>query len=734
MAHAWVASPGSNLAPAGLAAGRGAPLFVHWAVLFRAMLGAQHGRWLLWLPVALGAGVLAYFASPVEPPLWLGLGAFAPLGVAVWAAPRRPALAWLLGLLGAAWLGLGLAALHSARMPAALELPRNAVRAEGTIAAVEALPDGLRITLSGAVWPGLAEPAGRLVRVRLKADDPLHPVPGQRIALRAMLRAPSAPTHPGAWDFQRAAWFSGLGASGYALGHASLLPGEGRAPALAATRRAMESRIAAVLPGAPGAVAAALITGGQSAIPPAEMAAMRDSGLAHLLSVSGLHMTIVVGLVYALLRGGLALCPWLALRLDVKLPAALGALAAGGFYLVLSGNQIPMLRSFAMAALVTAALLAGRRAITLRGVAIAALIVLLIDPAAILGPSFQMSFAAVLALVAAHEALRPHLSVPENPRWWRRPLLVLAGLAATSLIAGLATTPFGLAHFGRLQLYGVAANMVAVPLTTFLVMPAGLAAVLAMPLGLEALPLTVMGWGVQAVLGIAQAVAAWPGATLASEPLPAWGAALVALGLCWLALWRGLLRALALPMLACGLLAGMVSPTPDALVSADGRLIALRAGGEVFVQRASGAQRFTADAWLRGWAEDAARPLPVAGGPPGLACDGASCRLSDRIALLRPPAAPSAGQRGRTRAAMPEAPCGQAALIISPEPVRGQCEGSRVIDRFTVWRDGAHAVWLTADGGVRVLSDRAHRGDRPWVPPRPTPRYQAESLPVASIE
>jgi competence protein ComEC len=731
VAHAWVATPSAVLGQAGLPAQARARAAAAFLEAFQAVLGAQHGRWLLWLPVALGAGVLGYFALDHEPALWLGLGALAPLGVGLWLAPRRPGMAWLLGLLGAAWLGFAIAGLHGARMPAALELPRTAIRAEGAVVLVEPLPEGLRVTLAGATWPGQTEPATRLIRVRLKTDDPARPEPGQRLALRAMLRAPSAPTHPGAWDFQRAAWFSGLGASGYALGRAEILPGQGAAPALSATRRAMEARIAAALPGAPGAVAAALVTGGQSAIPPASMAAMRDSGLAHLLSVSGLHMTIVVGLVYALLRGGLALWPWLALRLDVKLPAAIGALAAGGFYLVLSGNQIPMLRSFAMAALVTAALLVGRRAITLRGVAIAALVVLLLDPAAILGPSFQMSFSAVLALVAAHEWWRPRARVPENPRWWRRPLLVLAAMLMTSVIAGLATMPFGLAHFGRLQLYGVAANVLAVPITSFLVMPAGLAAALAMPFGLESVPLAVMGWGVELILAIARTVASWPGATMAAEPLPGWGAALAALGLCWLALWRGWLRALALPMLALGLSAGALTPAPHALVSADGRLVALRAGGEVFVQRHGSASRFVQEAWLRGWAEEGARALPAAGGPPGLHCDDATCRLSDRIALLRPPATLA---RNRTRVAMPEAPCGRAALIISPEPVRGDCPGSRVIDRFSVWRDGAHAVWLSADGGVQVVSDRAHRGDRPWVPPRPSPRYQADSLPVASIE
>jgi competence protein ComEC len=701
---------------------------------------AQQPNLALWLPVAMGCGILLYFQLTWEPPALLQAAFLPPLLTAAWLAGRRPWLSWCLGMLAAVLLGFGLAGWHAGRAPLPLDLPRSAIMLEGMVADIDRLPEGLRVTLTAVHWEGSA-PTTRHIRLRLRADEPLQLLPGQTIRLRALLRPPSAPTHPGAWDFQRAAWFSGLGGSGFALGHAVLLQGLGEPPPLAGLRASIEARVQAQIPGPAGAISAALITGGQSAIPPAEMTAMRDSGLAHLLSVSGLHIAIVMGLGFTLLRAGLALCPWLALRVNVKLPASLGALALGGFYMLLTGAEVPMQRSFAMAALVTLGLLIGRRALTLRGLAIAFAAVLALQPAAITGPSFQMSFAAVLALVAAWEWGRGHLRPQAGTPWWRRACLVFVASLLTSLLAGAATTPFGLHHFGRLQLYGVAANALAVPLTSLVIMPSAMLATLLMPLGLEGLPLRVTALGVEGVLAIAHVVAGWPGAALSATPLPGWGLGLCALGLVWLAMWRGAARAGGAALLVIGMASGGASPVPDALISADARLIALRnAQGDVFVERAAGAPRFTRDAWLRGWGEAEAAAMPARGGEGGLDCQDGLCRLrlsadGPLLAIMRhTPTAPrgrAAGRRETVPAA--EAPCGAAAIILSPEPVRGRCDGSVVVDRFSVWRDGAHAVWLTTAGPV-VVSDRAARGDRPWVPPRPLPRWTPDNLPMASSE
>lgn len=696
-----------------------------------ALAEAERLRLALWLPVAFAGGIALYFALDTEPPAAWRWWAAPPVLLALALLPRFPLAAWLAGLPAAVALGAALASWQAGRQPPMPELPRGAAVLSGTVLRVDLLPeDGRRLTLGAPSLDG-GPALERHLRLRLRDEDPARPAPGDQVRVRALIRPPAAPAWPGGWDFQRAAWFSGLGGSGFAIGRAEVTraPGESAAPPLSGLRATIEERVAAALPGPTGAIAAALLAGGQSAIPPADMGAMRDSGLAHILSVSGLHVAIVMGLAFAVVRALLALVPPLALRWPVKALAALAALAAGAFYMVLTGSQVPMQRSLAMAALATLALLAGRRALTLRAWALAFLGVLAIDPSSLMGPSFQMSFAAVLALVAGWEALRPRIAaIPAERHWRRRAIGWAFGLVGTSLLAGAATTPFGLHHFGRIQAYGVVANALAVPVTSVLVMPAGMAAALLMPLGLEGWALAPMGWGIEAILWIAREVAAWPGAALAVPPIPAWGLGLAALGMLWLCLWRTRWRWLGVPAIAVGMLSGQVARPPDLLVSADARLIALRvAEGTVLVQRQSGASALTRDSWLRLWGETAPmRPFPQGAGTEAggaIACTRGACRLrptgGSEVVLLRgdPPA---------------EA-CATAALVVSTEPVRGRC-AARVVDRFAVWRHGPHAIWLDRGAGLRVVSDRAWRGARPWVPPEPVPRAAAAREPPALTE
>ena len=705
-------------------------------------LALQQGRRAPWLAVAMGAGILAYFDRTTEPGL-AALAVVPPLLLLAILAGRWARWAgWALALPAAGLLGFGIAAWQAGRQPPPLVLPATAVVVSGLVAEVQPLPEGQRVTLAGARI-GEAPPAERSLRIRLRAEDPARPMPGDRLTVRALLREPGAPAAPGAWDFQRAAFFSGLGGSGFALAAATVEPGAGEAPPLAGLRARLDRQVGAAIPGPAGAVSAALLTGTQSAIPPAEMVAMRDSGLAHLLSVSGLHMAIVIGVVFAALRILLAAIPWVALRLPGKPVAAVAALLAGAFYMLLTGSQVPMQRCLAMAALVTLALLTGRRALSPRALALAAVVVMLLAPAEVLGPSFQMSFAAVLALIAGHEALGPRLSAlrQRHPGLLLRAGMMLLGVALTSVLAGLATAPFGLHHFGRLQVYGVAANALAVPITSFWVMPAGLLAMLLLPLGLEAWPLAVMGWGVEAILAVARLVAAWPGAAPALPLLPGWGLALATFGFCWLCLWRGRVRLLGLPTILAGLLAGQVTPPPDLLVSADGRMVALRTDQGVYLHRMPGASAFTREIWARHFGVAGFLTLPETGAAAdgALLCTPAACRFrpspdSAEVALLRsappPRAAPGQIRRGTPpdAAALAEA-CGQVALLVASEPIRPRCPSGLSIDRFTVWRDGAQAVWL-AEGAARVLSDRAARGLRPWVPPPPLPG-RPEPLPLA---
>ncbi len=690
------------------------------------LMAGERGRLAPWLAVAMGAGIIGYFALREEPPLW----AAAPgplLVVLAWlVATRAPHAGWLIGLMAAAALGFGAAVLHAAALPPAAAPPLRAVVLSGIVQDVDLLPEGLRVTLGAARFGPGETVQPRSIRVRLRPNDPARPAPGDRVSIRALVRAPSPPAYPGGWDFQRAAYFAGQGGAGFAIGPAEVTCGAGEPPPLSGMRAALEERVTAAIPGASGAVAAALMTGGQSAIPRADMAAMRDSGLAHLLSVSGLHIAIVMGVTFWVVRFLVACWRWLALRVDGKVWAGVAALGAGGFYMLLTGSQVPMQRSFAMATLVTLALLSGRHAITMRGVALAAAAVMLLAPDAVLGPSFQMSFSAVLALVAGWEALRgPMKRLRGDGAWWRVAAVFGAGLVMTSVLAGFATAPFGLAHFGRLQWYGVAANAVAVPLTSVLVMPAAMLAALLMPLGLEGPALAVMGWGCAAVLAVAREVASWPGAATGARPIPPWGLACFAFGMLWLCLWRLRWRWLGVPLMALGLGSAALHRPPDLFVSGDARLIGFAADGALWVQRQSGASNLVRDSWLRAQGLAQARPLPAEGTAAGAAveCARGACTLR---AVADGPAAIL------LRGEAPVVACGRAAVVVSAEPVRGRCAGSQVVDRFAVWRDGPHAVWLGREG-ARVVSDRAWRGARPWVPAPPVPRAR-EELPPAPVE
>jgi competence protein ComEC len=335
-----------------------------------------------------------------------------------------------------------------------------------------------------------------------------------------------------------------------------------------------------------------------------------------------------------------------------------------------------------------------------------------------------MSFSAVLALIAGYEALRPWLRRLHGTSWHRRVGSHIVALGLTSALAGTASAPYGAYHFGHVQLYFIVANMIAVPLTAFWVMPAGLIALLLMPMGLEDLALVPMGWGAEAIVWVATTTASWPAATLPVPHMPGWGLAVFSLGLAWLGLWRTRLRLAGLVAMSVGLASPLSERPPDLLVSADARLIGMRGPHGVWLEQRQGGSAFVRDAWLQLWMVATAAPFPAE--------DGASCGKD--ICLLRP----RADTKGVMLVRGPSRPpnCAEAAIVVSAEPARGLCQKPwpALVDRFTVWREGAAAVWLTPAGAV-VVTDRMARGSRPWVPPPPQPKAPAASrLPPAAVE
>jgi competence protein ComEC len=672
---------------------------------------AERERWILWLPVALGLGIGVYFELAAEPQIAIaGLVPVAALLLVLAVRRNLGALALAVGALAAA-LGFAGAKLHTdwARAPVLAER-LGPVTVKGRILEAEPTHKGLRIVLK-------LQSAGRLraERLPLRVRLTLHDVEGgytagDEIAVRAILLPPPPPAAPGAYDFQRQAYFQRIGAVGFALDEPEIVKraaegGFSLGDGLERLRQRITERIVAALPSPTGALAAAQITGHRHTIPPEVMSAMQDSGLAHLLAISGMNIGIVAGIVFFAVRAFLALIPWLALRISTKKWAAVAALIVALAYVLISGASVPTQRAFLMLGAVMAGVLIDREALSMRLVAWAAAAILLAAPEGLLGPSFQMSFAAVVALIACYErwaARKPELEPPGAARRWLRGF---GALALTSLVAGLATAPFGMYSFNRFTVYGLAANMIAVPVTDLWVMPCALVAMLAMPFGLEAWPLAVMGWGVDLVHAVARNVASWPGAVVPTTVMPGAGLLAFALGGLWLAIWQRRWRWLGAPVMAAGLLTMLLVRAPDVLVSGDGKTLAARAADGALYIATPDARGYVADTW---WKRDGAagfRQWPRHGASPDgrLRCDALGCTYkigAARIAVVRDPAALAED-------------CA-AALIVAPALTPTGCRGARVIDRRSLMTRGAHAVWI--DGRtLTVVDDRSERGERPWV-------------------
>ncbi|MBI1205896.1 MAG: DUF4131 domain-containing protein [Azospirillum sp.] len=684
------------------------------------ILEAEHDRWVLWLPVALAVGVTVYFALPVEPPRSAGLAAVAVSSAASFGARRRmPALCLLLGVVAAA---LGFAAAQERSHWVAAPVLKRAVgptAVTGRVVGVEALPEGARLILADPRIPRLAaEDTPARLRLRLPARFPA-PLPGSEIRLRVMLRPPPPPSAPDAYDFQRAAWFESIGAVGWAVGAPVELtpppssPWQSLGIAVERLRGVIAARVAAVVPRPEAAVVAALLNGRQNGIDAATMSDYRKSGLAHILSVSGLHVALVAGLVFFVVRALLALVEPLALRHPIKKWAAVAALVATFAYMPVVGAPAPTLRSVLMHGLVMVALLLDRNPLSMRLVGFAAAVVLLLQPESLLGPSFQMSFGAVAALIATCESMTGRLH-----RWYSeagrlgRAGFYLVGSALTSLVATLATTPFSLYHFQQVALYGVFANMLAVPLTSFWVMPWALIAYLLLPFGAEAVALVPMAWGVAGIDAIARVTATLPGASLRFPAMPGEGLLAIVLGGVWLVLWRRRWRWWGAVAVIAGFATVPLAPRPDILVSGDGKLMAVRgADGGLLLSRRSRSS-FAVATWLqRDGTDQPVGTWPRVGSSADetLACDQLGC-------LYRP--VDAAGQTLVALIRDPQAlleDCRNAQVVISPEPAR-RCPAPVVLDHWHLRRDGAHALYL--DGGrVRIDSVRAHRGSRPWTGP-----------------
>lgn len=714
-AHALPAAVArAGRAHGGLALGAG--LWARLGTLAAAEAGP--GRLFPWIPVAFGAGVVLYFAAAHEPVLAVASVTAVTFCLAAFFARRRGGAFIALALAAAIAAGFAVATLRAARVAhAILDRPLAGATVSGFVEAREFRERTDRFVLRVTSLQS-ARAAPQLERVRLSVRKGAVPEVGSHVTFKARLSPPLQPLRPGSYDFARDLYFQGIGASGIVQGairaepSATAKPGwwVGYSALIHAMRDRIDERIRVAVTGDARAIATALLTGRRDAISTPVNDAMFISGLGHVLSISGYHMAVVAGVVFFVLRALLALVPGLAAERPIKKWAAFGALIAAAFYLLLSGAEVATQRSFLMTAVVLAGIMLDRRAITFRTLAIAALAVLVWSPESVVHPSFQMSFAATLGLVALVEQGMPKFMV--LPDHWQTARIAhwgvreIVALTLASLIAGLATTPYAAFHFHRITPHGVLANLAAMPVVSGWVMPAGILGLVAMPFGLDPLFWRLMAIGIDWMVVVATTVAALPGAI---GRVPAFGTGpllVMTAGMIVLALLKTRLRLTGVAIIVAGVVWAARTPLPDMLISADLRHAAVRAAdGRLRLMR-TGTDAFVVREWLAADADP--RALDDASLTGGVGCDGAGCVQADPagrlIALARHPAAFGDD-------------CDRVSLIVAPIEPPPDC-AARIIGRAMASTHGAMMLRRTGTGYEVMGAVHSPGAHRPWgLPP-----------------
>ena len=712
----------------------------------------ERERWSLWLPIAVVIGIALYFYLPFEPPF--ALVATAPLlAVLAFLSRQRGRLLPFLALTLAFACGFNAAQIETRLIARpALDHQIGPVSMTGTLMRAEPLAEGSRLTLKRPSIKDLPkEDRPHFIRVKVRTPFDALPEAGSRVNLWGPLWPPNDAAVPDGYDFRRHAFFKQLGATGISYVEPRLQESkypirffwDGVRLLFEKARRSLILSAFQRLDPPQEAMTAALLAGTQSGIDKDVMQAMRLSGLSHLLSISGVHVSMMALLIYMPLRFLLALFPWVALRLPIKKMAAGLAIVMTSLYTVLVGADAPTVRSALMTGIVFFAIIMDRKAMSLRLVALAAGFIMLATPSATMGASFQMSFAAVLAMVAAYEkrlddALKEGVTL-NLPSWAKRSLHHVRDIVMTSLIATAATTPFTIFHFQTFSFYGVLANMIAIPLTTLWIMPCLLLTYITAPFGDAGLFIDGAGWGVGVLIHIAQTVAAWPYAQIAFPPMPVWAFALVISGGLWLCLWRTKWRFLGLIPLFIACFYPLFVTKPAVFIADDAPVWAVTLSDGRLAVFGKREENFTIAQWRQRIGNPEALYFSAKNLPKldqDLFCDEEMCLYENgtqSVAFVLPqkkaketnsdsdpmpsgthnPEIASPPKGARNDGTAPSL-CPKTNVIVTFESLTSGCKTSAtLIDAARLDQHGAHTITFE-DGKTRIDTVREKRGLRPW--------------------
>lgn len=669
-------------------------------VVRNAFLEAQ-SRWFLWWPVGLGLGISFYFSLSYEPSFPFLLVLLIPGLVAIFITgffwSHYPvAVLTSLACLSLA-LGFGAAKVRTDWLATPFLLdPLKDIKLKARLMEVEEQPHRRRLTLGHITFPSEA-PALHKVRLTMPLSQPLNARIGDQVSLIASLLPLSDPVSLNGYNFRRAAYFQGIGAVGQVKGKIQVMEKKGTFLWLEATRHQITQTIRQRLGGQQGEVAAALMTGDRSGINPEIRQFFTDAGIAHILAISGLHLTLVAGLIFLVFRRGLALIPYLAENYPIKKWTAAGVIVATFSYLALSGFGIPGQRAFVMITLGMVGILLDRNPLSMRLVATAATVILLIHPESLLSPSFQLSFAAVTGLVAAYENGWGFLRQWALEGGCHRKLAAYgAGMVATSLIATVATAPYTLAIFNRFTLQSLTGNLLAIPLTSLLIMPAATVSALSLPFGGMEAAFQILSFGLKSLIQIAELVSSWPGAAIVVPTPPPYFLGLVTFGGLWICLWKNQGRWLGLIFCALGCLTFLFHDPAQIYVSGDGSVMAYPKDKTLYVSSLKRGQFFT-DQWMKELGLNQKQEWP-------------NSHMQIGPVLLAKP-----------YLKITQAICQHKALVTTRYAWK-LCKRTHhmpdiLIDRHILKRNGTYQLWITSKG-IDVRAVRQSLGRRPWNPRR----------------
>lgn len=665
---------------------------------------AQRGHLFCWVPVCLGIGIGGYYQLPAEPDALIFIAMLVPIGL-LYAASRvvRISFAPLLVAICLIGAGAGIAKFRTDHVAGPVLGFRYYGAIEGRVVNIDRSgSDAVRLTLDQVKLERMSsEKTPARVRVSLHGEDETANFnPADIIMTTGHLSPPSGPAEPGGFDFQRHAWFLKIGGVGYTRNPVVRL--EAARPSgfklwVFSQRIALADAVHKQIDGEAGAFAAAIMTGDRSAMSQKTIGNLRATNLAHLLAISGLHMGLLTGFVFAVIRFGLALIPWIALRIPTKKIAAIFSLLIGAAYLALSGGSVATERAYIMVAVMLVAVLLDRRALTLRAVAMAATIVLIIQPEALVGPGFQMSFAATTALVLVFGQMR-RFNTQRLPKWARAVLSVVL----SSAVAGFATAPFAAAHFNMFAHYGLIANLLSVPLMGLVVMPAAVLAVCFAPIGGWGAGLWLMEKGLLWILYVADRVANIEGGLGHVIAPHAAVLPVLTLGLLWLSLWQGRARFAGLVVAIFAGVLWMQSTRPAVLIADSGGLIGVMGENGRALSRAKGSG-FVAGIWLENDGNPVAQDIAAARG--GYDVSGRETRVvlgAWKILQVSGKTALSA-----------LAGCGGADVLIATveDQIDRPCQ---VFDIIALRNTGSLALEVLENGDLKITTASDVAGNRPW--------------------